>query len=299
MLPEAPTLRLTPARTGRLALIGCMLGLIALTGCATVGEHTLNIDTSHQAQAHSSRVQYIVVHYTAAPLARSLALLTTHQVSAHYLITDEPEPRILQLVDESQSAWHAGQSSWYGRTWLNANAIGIEIVNAGYLSRKGTEMLWAPYQEAQIDRSIALIRDIARRHDIAPENIVGHSDVAPQRKVDPGPLFPWDRLAQAGIGRWFEAQAKTQAQAELANTGTPPVSWFQQKLKMMGYDVALHGMLDEPTRNVIAAFQMHYRPQRYDGQPDEETAAILMSLPRDGATPRISGGHHPADADAQ
>lgn len=298
-MSAALTFGMTPARQGRLALMGCMLGLIALAGCTSVSEHALDIDTSHRAQAHSSRVQYIVVHYTAAPLARSLALLTTHQVSAHYLITDEPEPRILQLVDESQSAWHAGQSSWHGRTWLNANAIGIEIVNAGYLSRKGTETVWAPYQDAQIERSIVLIRDIARRHDIAPENIVGHSDIAPQRKVDPGPLFPWDRLAQAGIGRWFDAQGKTRAQAELARTGTPPVSWFQQKLKIMGYDIALHGTLDEPTRNVIAAFQMHYRPQRHDGQPDQETAAILMSLPRDGASPRVSGGHHPADGDAQ
>ena len=290
---------MTPVRLGRFALMGCTLTLIALAGCTSVSDHALDIDTSHRAQAHSSRVQYIVVHYTAAPLARSLALLTTHQVSAHYLITDETEPRILQLVYESQSAWHAGQSSWHGRTWLNANAIGIEIVNAGYLSRNGTETAWAPYQDAQIERSIALIKDIARRHDIAPENIVGHSDIAPQRKVDPGPLFPWDRLAQAGIGRWFDAQDKARAEAELGRSGTPPVSWFQQKLKIMGYDIALHGTLDEPTRNVIAAFQMHYRPQRHDGQPDQETAAILMSLPRDGVTPRVSGGHQPADGDAQ
>lgn len=281
------------------SLVSLALGLSALVltaGCAAPGKPALVIDKTHQARAQSSRVQYIVVHYTAAPLARSLNLLTTHKVSAHYLITDEPQPRIMQLVDESQSAWHAGQSSWYGRTWLNANAIGIEIVNAGYQSRQHGQALWAPYTPGQIDLTIALIKQIALRHNIAPENIVGHSDIAPQRKVDPGPLFPWERLAQAGLGRWFDVERKDGALAELARTGTPPIAWFQQQLGVRGYAVAQHGMLDDATRNVIAAFQMHYRPARYDGQPDAETAAILMALPRDGASPRISGEHRSADA---
>ena len=133
-----------PCGAWRGALIVCALAMVVLAGCAATRPPALAIDTSHQALAHSSRVQYIVVHYTAAPLARSLASLTTNQVSAHYLTTDDPEPRILQLVDESYSAWHAGQSNWYGRTWLNANAIGIEIVNAGYLRRRGPTTLWPP-----------------------------------------------------------------------------------------------------------------------------------------------------------
>lgn len=121
-----PAFALLPVRTG------CALAILALAGCVSHAPRALDIDTSLKATAHSSRVQYIVVHYTAAPLARSISPLTTLKVSAHYLITDGPRPRIMQLVDESRSAWHAGQSAWFGRSWLNANAIGIEIVNGGY-----------------------------------------------------------------------------------------------------------------------------------------------------------------------
>lgn len=279
-----------PAYTSRKVQAACAAAILALAGCASQAPRTLEIDTSLAATAHSSRVQYIVVHYTAAPLARSVSLLTTSKVSAHYLITDEPSPRIMQLVDETRSAWHSGQSGWYGRSWLNANAIGIEIVNAGYEKDAGGDRQWAPYADAQIERTIALIGDIARRHDISPENIVGHSDIAPQRKVDPGPMFPWERLARAGLGRWFDPTALEQAHARLRGSGTPDVLWFQRMLRSAGYDIAQHGQLDEATRRVLAAFQMHYRPQLHDGLPDQQTAAILMALPALTGTPRISGG---------
>ena len=281
----------------RLAL--CAMTAAALAGCTSPPGKVLVIDTSRQAQAHSSRVQYIVVHYTAASLERSLQLLTGPRVSSHYLITDEPRPRVMRLADESRSAWHAGQSAWYGRTWLNANAIGIEIVNPGYDRSENGTRAWAPYSEAQIEHTIALIRDIARRHDISPENIVGHSDIAPQRKTDPGPLFPWNRLAQAGLGRWYDATALQQALAQLNTAGTPDLFWFQRMLRDAGYDVPQHGLLDQATRRVLAAFQMHYRPQRHDGEPDRETAAILMVLPQVSGEPRISGGNYPPGDDEQ
>ncbi len=271
---------------------------VTLAGCASNAPRALDIDTSLQAKAHSSRVQYIVVHYTAASLARSISLLTTSKVSAHYLITDEPRPRIMRLVDESRSAWHAGHSAWFGRSWLNANAIGIEIVNDGYTKDAEGNRQWTPYSEAQIERTIALIRDIAHRHDISPENIVGHSDIAPQRKVDPGPLFPWNRLAEAGLGRWFDPAVMQQTRAQLqATSGTPDVLWFQCMLQSAGYEVAQHGVLDDATRRVLAAFQMHYRPQVHDGQPDQETAAILMALPALAGEPRISGASFQTDDD--
>jgi len=258
----------------------CAASCVVLAGCAGPRtDHGLDIDTSRSAQAHSSRVQYIVLHYTAAPSARSLDLLTGHKVSSHYVITDEANAKIYQLVDESRSAWHAGQSDWYGRSGINANAIGIEIVNPGRISGPGGTATWPPYSASQQARTIALVADIAKRHDIAPENIVGHSDIAPQRKIDPGPQFFWRAMAQAGLGRWFDETLAMQQTQAFELQGVPDVAWFQRQLAARGYTVPQHGTLDRATQNVIAAFQMHYRPARYDGTPDAETAAILTAMP--------------------
>lgn len=270
----------------RACLSGAALALL-LAGCAATHDNPLGIDRSRQAVGQSSRVQFVVIHYTSAPLARSLDLLTTHQVSAHYLVTDETQPRIMQLVDESRSAWHAGQSSWYGRNWLNANAVGIEIVNPGYITPRQGQQQWAPYPDAQVQKTIALIKDIVARHGIAPENVVGHSDIAPQRKVDPGPLFPWDALARAGIGRWFDPAQVAQLTDAYLRNGVPDIAWFQQQLSILGYSVPQHGQFDRATRNVIAAFQMHYRPARHDGEADAQTAAILAALPKHSGLPPL------------
>jgi N-acetylmuramoyl-L-alanine amidase len=124
---------------------------------------------------------------------------------------------------------------------------------------------------------IELLEDIMRRHQLPPGSILGHSDVAPQRKVDPGPLFPWKRLADAGLLAWPDAQAVAQQQA-LFSKSLPTVAWFQQQLARHGYAVPEHGELDQATRNVLAAFQMKYRPARYDGEPDAQTAAMLLVL---------------------
>src|SRR5690606_18071269 len=102
---------------------------------------------------------------------------------------------------------------------------------------------------------------------------------APQRKVDPGPLFPWAQLAKAGLGRWYDAPAVAAYTLELQRQGMPDTRWFQQQLERLGYQAPSSGVLDKATKNVIAAFQMHYRPERYDGMPDAQTAAILKALP--------------------
>ena len=246
--------------------------LALLTGCAGSGPR---IDSSHSAVGQSSRVQYIVLHYTSTDLARSLQLLSEGEVSSHYLIGDSP-PTIYRLVDENRRAWHAGDSQWQGRTWLNGTSIGIELVNQGY--REGPDgRAWHPYPPAQIEALIVLLEDIMRRHQLAPGSILGHSDVAPQRKVDPGPLFPWRQLAEAGLVPWPDAQAVARQQALFARS-LPTVAWFQAQLAQQGYQVPLHGELDEPTRKVLAAFQMKYRPARYDGEPDAQTAALLLVL---------------------
>ncbi|MCY1265436.1 N-acetylmuramoyl-L-alanine amidase AmiD [compost metagenome] len=255
-------------------LLSVLLAALLLAGCAEKG---LRIDTEHVSRAQDSRIQYIVIHYTSSNLSRSLSMLTRGDVSAHYLIGDDQPPTVYRLVDENRRAWHAGESEWQGRTWLNATSIGIEMVNPGYRETPHGR-IWAPYQDAQIDALIPLLKDIVRRHGITPDHILGHSDIAPQRKVDPGPLFPWKRLADAGLIRWPKA-ADIQRHLQGFNGELPSVAWFQQQLARHGYRVPLHGVLDQPTRNVIGAFQMRYRPALFDGEPDLETAALLLSVP--------------------
>lgn len=253
-----------------LALIGI---LVLLVGCGSGPR----IDNRYTSLGQDSRAQFIVLHYTSADLQRSLELLVQDQVSSHYLIGESPAT-IYRLVDENRRAWHAGESEWRGRTWLNSSSIGIELVNLGYVdSPEGR--LWYPYSEQQIEALIELLRDIMARHGLKPGAIVGHSDIAPQRKVDPGPLFPWKRLAEAGLVPWPDA-AEVARQREVFAQALPDIDWFQEQLQLQGYKVPRHGHLDLETRNVIAAFQMKYRPARFDGEPDADTAALLQVLNR-------------------
>lgn len=246
---------------------------LLLTACSSGPR----IDHSYTASGQSSRVQYIVLHYTSADLPRSLELLTKEEVSAHYLINAVP-PTIYQLVDEDRRAWHAGVSQWQGRTWLNGTTIGIELINQGYFDTpKGR--YWQPYAQQQIDTLIVLLKDIMQRHQLPPGSIIAHSDIAPQRKVDPGPLFPWKQLADAGLMAWPDAAVVAREQAAFS-AALPGVEWFQQQLAEQGYEVPTSGVLDDATRNVIRAFQMKYRQALYDGQPDAETAALLLVLNR-------------------
>ncbi len=247
------------------------------TGCASGP----SIDTSYTAVNQDSRVKFVVIHFTNETWDSSLSTLTAGkaQVSSHYLVRDDP-PAVYRLVDEGKRAWHAGVSSWRRTTALNSASIGIEIVNLGDRSPPGTpvgELQFAEYPKAQIDAVIALVKDIVKRHDIRPENVVGHSDIAPQRKVDPGPKFPWKRLADEGLIEWPDA-AKVAERREQYEREPPDVAWFQDRLYRHGFEVPRDGALDDQTVRVIAAFQMKYRPERYDGMPDAETAAILDAL---------------------
>lgn len=253
--------------------LACGVAVALLAACGTPTPRSLPIDTSVEAVSHNSRVGIIVLHYTAADSPTSLEILSRKNVSSHYLITDHQPPRIYQLVDENRRAWHAGVAQWYGRTDVNTGSIGIEIVNPG---RQGDT--FPPYQREQIELVKKLVADIANRHEVKPHNIVGHSDVAPQRKIDPGPMFPWEELAKAGLGRWFSHEQAQAHEQDFKEKGLPDTLWIQEQLKRAGYDVPLSGTLDQATRNVIAAFQMHYRPSRHDGQPDAETLGILRAL---------------------
>jgi N-acetylmuramoyl-L-alanine amidase len=258
----------------RFTLILC---LTLLASCA----RTPAIDDSYPSLNQDSRVRFIVLHYTSTDLANSLALLTHGDVSSHYLIADDQAGTIYRLVEESRRAWHAGESEWKGRTWLNATSIGIELVNPGYLDTPNGRV-YQPYGEAQIESLIALLKDIVARHELPPGSVIGHNDIAPQRKVDPGPMLPWKRLADAGLLPWPDARQVLQQQQVFANNGLPNALWFQQQLVHLGYPLVPSGLFDEATRNVLTAFQMKYRPRVYDGQADAETAALLQVLNASG-----------------
>jgi len=267
--------------TARTALIArtpaaaaTLLFLAVVAGCSAQPR----IDARYRAVSQDSRVQFIVLHYTEIDFARSLHRLTAEEVSSHYLIDDDP-PTIYRLVDESRRAWHAGRSFWQGFTHLNSNSIGIEIVNLG--NGGHPDGAYADYPEAQIQQVIALVRDVQRRHGVRPDRVLGHSDIQPATKQDPGPRFPWFRLAQAGLIVWPDPDAVAVARARYERE-LPPVSWFQQRLAAHGFDVPQQGVLDDTTRSAMSAFQMKYRPARYDGVPDAETAALLEVCTRPG-----------------
>jgi N-acetylmuramoyl-L-alanine amidase len=246
-----------------------------LGGCA--GPY---IDRSHVAESQRSRVRFLILHYTVTDVPQSLAVLTGPKASSHYLLTNDHPPRIYGLVDESRQASHAGNSQWKTYTDINASSVGIEIVNPGWTDGPNGRV-WYPFPQTQIDELIALARQIIKRHNIAPENVLGHSDIAPQRKQDPGALFPWRQLAAAGLVAWpdpaLAAEARLRFEQQL-----PDVAWFQQQLAAVGYATPQTGTLDLPTRTVIGAFQMKYRPANIDGAPDAETAALLEALTAPG-----------------
>jgi len=241
-----------------------------LTGCSAI-----NIDKKYRSESYDNRIQWIVLHYTSADLERSLQLLTKTAVSSHYLITDPPV-KIYQLVDESKRAWHAGDSSWQGRTWLNATSIGIEMVHPGYTEQEDAR-IWHDWPDEQIDSLVILLRDIQARYQLPIESIIGHSDIAPQRKVDPGPKFPWLRLAQEGMIRW-PLDTDIDFYEPIFFAELPAAWWFQEQLAALGYKIEASGEFDEQTEKVIAAMQMKYRPSDFSGIADAETAAILQSL---------------------
>ncbi|EGH07127.1 N-acetylmuramoyl-L-alanine amidase, partial [Pseudomonas savastanoi pv. glycinea str. race 4] len=219
--------------------------LLILTACASGPR----LDTSHPSVNFDGRVQYVIMHYTSTSMEKSLQLLTHGEVSSHYLIGDDSKATIYKLVDESARAWHAGESEWEGRTWLNSSSIGIEIVNPGFKDTPAGR-LWYPYTEAQIQSITVLLKDIVKRNKIDPKHIIGHSDIAPTRKQDPGPLFPWKRLAAEGLGIWPDERLVAQHQALLA-TNLPSISWFQQQLARLGYSTPQTGELDTATRQLL------------------------------------------------
>jgi N-acetylmuramoyl-L-alanine amidase len=259
------------------------LSLLLLAGCHSGLESRQGywVDTQHPAYGARPRIKTLVIHYTAEDFPSSLATLTDRDVSAHYLIPRQPPQRagkqvVWQLVPEAQLAWHAGASYWRGATHINDTSIGIELVNRGY-TRTLTGRDWQPFSAAQIAALIPLLKDITQRYAIAPVQIVGHSDIAPQRKQDPGPLFPWRQLAQQGIGAWPEAARVQHYLAGSAAQDPVETEKLLSALSRYGYDVS-GATTPRQQQRLIAAFQMHFRPADYRGLPDAETLAIARAL---------------------
>jgi N-acetylmuramoyl-L-alanine amidase len=217
-------------------------------------------------------IDMLVLHYTAMADARdALARLTDPraQVSSHYLV--HCSGKVFELVPETRRAWHAGQSSWGGRRNLNSCSIGIEIDHPGHEGGN------PGFCNAQIESLIGLCRDIVRRWPIPSHRILAHSDIAPQRKQDPGERFPWARLFRAGIGHWVEPARPNDAGDVLVHDETYALD-LQSRLGQYGYEIERTGRLDEQTSIVIAAFQRHFRPERVDGKVDLSTDQTLARL---------------------
>lgn len=213
-------------------------------------------------------VQYVVLHYTGMMSAEGwLAAVRDPktELSAHYLIDEEGT--VTQVVPESKRAWHAGQSFWRGVTDMNSASIGIELANPGH------DNDYRPFPEAQTAALWELLRYIVARHRMNPAlAIVGHSDIAPRRKRDPGELFSWRDLARGGMGLWPEPMPE--------DYGAYDADEVKKNLRAIGYDCPF-GEDDEPAyRAALLAFQRHYHPENLSGAPEEETVARLRALAR-------------------
>ena len=214
---------------------------------------------NHDARPAGQRIDILLLHYTGMKSAReALDRLVdpAAKVSAHYLV--EEDGAVWRLVPEERRAWHAGVSAWDGMRDINARSIGIELVNPGH------EFGYRPFPEAQNDALLPLLAEIVKRHDVPRANVVGHSDVAPARKTDPGELFPWDRLAEYRL--CLPRPEKLELGDPFDNDGA-----FYLALERFGYDIT-------EGRKAVEAFQRRWRPERIDGEIDGEVRAILFQL---------------------
>ncbi|GJE25230.1 N-acetylmuramoyl-L-alanine amidase [Methylobacterium organophilum] len=215
----------------------------------------------------------LILHYTGmenAALALARLRDPAAEVSAHYLVYEDG--RAVQLVPEARRAWHAGRAVWMGETDINSRSIGVEIVHPGH------DGGLPPYPEAQIAGVIALCRDIVARWRIPAARVLAHSDVAPERKEDPGENFPWDRLAAAGIGHHVPPCPIRDGRFLSRGESGQPVEALQAMLALYGYDQPVTGLFEARTEAVVTAFQRHFRQARVDGVADSSTITTLRDL---------------------
>ena len=238
---------------------------------------------NHDERKQGRAPDLILLHYTGMPTGEAALqrlCAPDSKVSSHYVVFEDG--RIVQCVPEELRAWHAGVSSWAGETDINSCSIGIEIVNPGH------EFGYSDFPLRQIAAVISLCKSIiTRRGPISAERILGHSDVAPARKQDPGEKFPWDLLSESGIGHWVRpAQLNLDGAAIKPGERSELVTRLQRALRGYGYGIEETGSYDEPTFEVVTAFQRHFRQARVDGLADASTMLTLRALLETRPAPR-------------
>ena len=297
--------------SGRLELVGNKLTttlrknltilvtlMLVLTACDTRGpQDIVVVDSENQ----DTRVRIVVIHHTTADFQDSLDILTkksNRPVSSHYLVPEPGDPsysgkdvRLYSLVREEARAWHAGLSYWAGKTSLNDISIGIELVNQTYcrkseepispdaIDQKPARICFYPdFAEPQLEILLDLLEGILQRHtEVKPTHIIGHSDIATQRKIDPGPRFPWQRLYRLGYGAWYDDDTVVRYWEQFRKE-MPPILSLQTALHTYGYNIELSGEHDEQSRNVVRAFQQHFLPWQVSREFSVETVATLYAL---------------------
>ena len=238
---------------------------------------------SYVATGKNERIQFIVVHYTATDNLGSIKELTSSRVSSHFLVLDEEDNKIYSLVPLEQRAWHAGASSFRGRTNINDTSVGIEIVSDGIAKeyRNNPYPLYDHYVEfkpIQIEKTAQIIKYVAEKYNIPAKNIVAHSDIAPGRKKDPGAKFPWKELYDKyNIGAWYDEADKQSFMNEEKFKATS-IREIKDELRKYGYEVNRLDEWDKESKNVVYAFQLHFNPKNLTGEMDLETFAILKAL---------------------
>jgi len=228
---------------------------------------------NHDARPNGAAVDTLVLHYTGMRTARdALDRLRDpdSRVSSHYVV--EEDGAVWRLVDEGRRAWHAGVSFWRGHTALNDRSIGIEIVNPGH------EFGYRDFPVLQLAAVCDLCLTVLSRHPIPARNVVAHSDIAPERKEDPGERFAWEDLAANGVGLWPAGVPGERTDEPVRDAGR--LRDVRAALRSIGYRVAAEGAFDPALSTVLRAFQRHWRPEAVNGQADTGTLARLLAVVR-------------------
>lgn len=261
-----------------------LLIIFVIAGC-TASKKVYKIDSEkYIAKGKNERIQFIIIHYTAGSNEVSIKELTSERVSSHYLIPSGEDEKIYSLVPENERAWHAGVSSFRGRTNINDTSIGIEIVNEGIYKEYrdyptyNTYEHYVDYEKMQIEKVAQLVKDLSLKYKIPSRNILAHSDIAPSRKKDPGAKFPWKKLYdEYGIGAWYEEEDKLFFM-NYDEYNSKSISEIKKELREYGYDINDTEEWDKASKDVIYAFQLHFNPKNLTAEMDLETYAILKAL---------------------
>ena len=235
--------------------------------------YQINYDfKSKNYQKRDDNIKFIIIHCVGHSPKKAINVFDNKKVSSHYLLGRQNKP-ILQLVEDKYAAYHAGISFWQDYQALNSSSIGIELVSAGFDDIKEK---YGTYSDHQIDLLINLCQNLIKKYQIKPQNILGHSDIAPTRKIDPGPNFPWQKLAQNNIGMWPDDEDIKYFLNKIPRRVS--IGYFQQNLAKLGYNIKITDKNDTQTKACLKVFQMHFRPKNFQAIPDAQTLAILLSL---------------------